>query len=59
MKALKSKLASEMLADPTAREQLRQFLIGGRDAAKEFVFHRPNGETVRIKPTFVPKAKAA
>lgn len=57
MKALKSQLASEVMADPSAREQLRQFITGG--GSKEFLFRRPNGETVRIKPTFVPKAKAA
>ncbi|MFC0135579.1 hypothetical protein CR105_17830 [Massilia eurypsychrophila] len=30
MKALKSQLASELLADPKAREQLRRFMVAKR-----------------------------
>lgn len=62
MKALKSQLASEVLADPVARKHLREFLTRGvSDAAprSEFEFRRPNGETVKISPRIVPKAKAA
>ncbi|GGY51336.1 hypothetical protein GCM10007387_37160 [Pseudoduganella albidiflava] len=62
MKALKSQLASEVLADPEGRKHLREFLTrGASDGAppSEFLFRRPNGETVRLSPRIVPKAKAA
>lgn len=65
MKALKSQLASELLADPKARDQLRQFMTSGRDtahtlrqaAAGDFKIHRDGGQAVRVM--IVPKAKAA
>jgi hypothetical protein len=62
MKALKSQLASEVLADPEARKHLREFLTRGRSEGappSEFLFRRPNGETVKLTPRIVPKAKAA
>jgi len=51
MKALKSQLASELLADPQARDQLRQFMTSKRSAlqtargagAGDFKIHRDDG----------------
>lgn len=65
MKALKSELASELLADPKARDQLRQFLVAKRSqsssplqAVPEVIhIQRPGGSAVTAK--VVPKAKAA
>jgi len=65
MKALKSQLATELLADPKARDQLRQFMTSKRaqpqaarqSVAEEFHIHRTGGQAVRA--TIVPKAKAA
>jgi O-methyltransferase involved in polyketide biosynthesis len=65
MKALKSQLATELLADPKARDQLRQFMTSRRSAQNavrhsttgEFQIHRTGGQAVRA--TIVPKAKAA
>lgn len=64
MKALKSQLASELLADPQARDQLRQFMTSKRSAQTarqaatgEFKIRRDDGQSVRV--TIVPKAKAA
>lgn len=65
MKALKSRLASELLADPKARGQLRQFLLTKRPSesaarqagAGQFEIRRTGGGAV--KATIVPKAKAA
>lgn len=65
MKALKSPLASELLADPKARDQLRQFLVNKRPSelamrhagSGQFEIRRSGGGTVKV--TFVPKAKAA
>jgi len=65
MKALKSQLASELLADPGARDQLRQFMTRDRpasrdalqDAAGGFKIRRNDGQSVLV--TIVPKAKAA
>lgn len=66
MKALKSQLASELLADPKARDQLRRFMIAKRsglaasqqrsvnDAAR---IPRPSGGAVTA--VLVPKAKTA
>jgi len=64
MKALKSILASKVLADPQAREGLRRFIIAARvgaAAAREGDAHAyirlgSSGET--MKAEFVPKAKA-
>jgi hypothetical protein len=65
MKALKSQLASELLADPKARDQLRKFMTSKRPAPQaarqpatdEFEIRRTGGQAVRA--TIVPKAKAA
>jgi hypothetical protein len=65
MKALKSPLASRLLADPAAREQLREFLTGNRSEysvsaqsiAEAFEIRPASGEVVRA--TIVPKAKTA
>jgi len=65
MKALKSQLASELLADPQARDQLRQFMTSKRSipqtahhaATGEFKIRREDGQSVRV--TIVPKANAA
>ena len=62
MKALKSKRASELLADPDARDQLRLYLMnkpsgskGAQTAAAErFVVRRSNGVQFELK--LVPKA---
>jgi hypothetical protein len=65
VKALKSQLASELLADPKARDQLREFMTGKRGgpqadrhtAMDEFKIRRVDGRSVRV--TIVPKATAA
>lgn len=65
MKALKSQLASELLADPTARDQLRQFLVAKRPQSsspaqampEQVQIQRPGGSAVTAR--VVPKAKAA
>jgi hypothetical protein len=59
MKALKSQLAKDVLADPDAKGRLRAFLAersvtpGANGGVIEV---RTNGRTVRLKPTVVPKA---
>ena len=66
MKALKSKLASDLLADPIARAQLRRFLENKRTdlpparegAAGRFVIRRESG-VVQVAATVVPKAAKA
>lgn len=65
MKALKSQLASELLADPKARDQLRQFLIAKRQQSsspaevmpEQVQIERAGGSAVTAR--MVPKAKAA
>ena len=65
MKALKSTLAIELLADPSARDQLRRFLItqnrvrvnSAHPEQPPFEIRRSSGDAV--KATVVPKAKAA
>lgn len=61
MKALKSQLASELLADPQARDQLREFMTSKRSGPQlrtgEFRIRRDGGQSVRV--TIVPKARAA
>jgi hypothetical protein len=64
MKALKSQLAMELLADPKSRDQLRQFMTSKREpspaarnvTAGAFEIRRSGGQVVRA--TIVPKAKA-
>ncbi|NHZ42090.1 MULTISPECIES: hypothetical protein [Massilia] len=67
MKALKSPLAVELLADPAARDELRRFLVGKRQgspatpqsaASGPFQIRR-GGSAVTVKVELVPKAKAA
>jgi len=65
MKALKSQLATELLADPKARGDLRRFIVAKRantaaskpSQPEQFQINRSSGETV--KAFVVPKAKAA
>lgn len=65
MKALKSPLAARLLADPDAREQLRNFLTGERTTAHASPFSAQDGFAIRaasgeiVRVTVVPKAKAA
>jgi hypothetical protein len=57
MKALKSKRATELLADPDARDQLRQYLMNKGtqpSSAERFVVRRSNGVQFELK--LVPKA---
>lgn len=65
MKALQSKLAAQLLADPVAREQLRSFLANKRtDVTAE---RRGNGQflirsgkgTLSVEAVVVPKAATA
>lgn len=64
MKALKSQRASELLADPEARDQIRQFLVASRlgsaapmrQSAIGVKIQSANGRTVTA--VMVPKAKA-
>jgi hypothetical protein len=66
MKALKSKLASELLSDSTARGQLREFLMNKRAsseverqvAAGRFVIVRGSSAGA-VLATVVPKAAKA
>jgi hypothetical protein len=64
MKALKSQLATELLADPKARGDLRRFIVTKRGGtvtrqaeAEQFQINRSSGDT--FKAVVVPKAKAA
>jgi hypothetical protein len=63
MKALKSKLASELLSDPQAREQLRTYLINKgptgippREAATGRFTIRSRAGSIRVDAMVVPKA---
>jgi hypothetical protein len=66
MKALKSKLASELLADPAASDQFRQFLVNKpastatqrQGATGRFVVRGKNG-VIQVLATVVPKAAKA
>lgn len=66
MKALKSKLASQLLADPAASGQLRDFLINRnvnaerlpQAPADQFVIRSKDG-VVTVRASVVPKARAA
>jgi hypothetical protein len=66
MKALKSQLASELLADPDARDALRRFLVTQRKDASAAqpgasgqLQIRQGTRIATVKAEFVPKAKAA
>jgi hypothetical protein len=59
MKALKSQLAKDVLADPDAKGRLRAYLA--EKSVTPYVTGavievRTNGRMVRVKPTVVPKA---
>lgn len=66
MKALKSKLASQLLADPAASAQLRDFLVSRKssdpaqrqESSAHFVVRGANG-VLNVRATFVPKAAKA
>lgn len=63
MKALKSQLASSLLADPDAKGQLRQYLMNKRNgkdarasARSQFTVRQSDGTLLKIHATVVPKA---
>jgi hypothetical protein len=63
MKALKTVLAGKVLADPKAKEQLRQYLVSRRDARSgqyaskdRSIEVRSESGTIIVKPTIVRKA---
>lgn len=62
MKALKSDLAKDVLADPKARDQLRHYLATksllsvARTPSGVLIEVQRDGKTVRLKPVVVPKA---
>lgn len=66
MKALKSKLATQLLADPAASDQLRDFLVNRKAinpglhqaAVRQFVIRSKDG-AVTVQATVVPKATKA
>jgi hypothetical protein len=66
MKALKSKLATQLLADPAASDQLRDFLVNRktsnaqpqRASADRFVIRSRDG-ALTVQATVVPKAAKA
>lgn len=64
MKALKSQLAKDLLADEQARNELRRFLVSNRSKspsleAESGRIHVRRGSTaVTVSATVVPKAKA-
>lgn len=66
MKALKSKLASQLLADRAASAQLRDFLVSRKssdsaqkqDTSAHLVVQGANG-VLNVRATFVPKAAKA
>lgn len=64
MKALKSKLASQLLADPMAGNQFREFLVSQKTngpvrqgATTQFVVRGKSG--LQVMATVVPKAAKA
>lgn len=65
MKALKSPLASKLLADPKARDELRRFLTTERSGFQAKNAHVADEARIRstqgqaVRATIVPKAKAA
>lgn len=61
MKALRSSLANQLLADPVARMQLRNFAETAAGATRSGVFDltvelKQNGKTVVYQPVVVAKA---
>jgi hypothetical protein len=67
MKALKSKLASQLLADPKASDQLLDFLLSKRSRvgagmpteAGRVLIRTSDGQEVQVSATLVPKASRA
>ncbi|MDM5178304.1 hypothetical protein PO883_13985 [Massilia sp. DJPM01] len=66
MKVLKNPFATELLADPVGREQLRRFVVSRRPAAlstEQGADARYNIRRLKtggtVKAEFVPEAKAA
>jgi hypothetical protein len=67
MKALKSKLASQLLADPQASDQLLDFVLGktARTGVQksavtgQFVIRGEDGRPVQVSARVVPKASKA
>jgi hypothetical protein len=66
MKALKSKLATQLLADPAASDQLRDFLVNRKSSdarvqqagARQFLIRSKDG-ALTVQATVVPKAAKA
>lgn len=61
MKALKSKVAKDLLLDPQARGQLRDYLVAKRtnDVQQQgfkIVIHGADGKILEVIPKIVPKA---
>lgn len=66
MKALKSQLAKDVLADPRAKDQLRSYLARRTAAAntpgeaaagnEPLIELRADGRVLRLRPVTVPKA---
>jgi hypothetical protein len=65
MKALKSQLAKDVLADPRAKDQLRSYLArrtaaanapGEAPAGDTLIELRSAGRVLRLRPVTVPKA---
>lgn len=60
MKALKSERAKTLLADPSARVQLRTYLASRPSttgqASVVIEVHRTSGQVLRVRPEVVPKA---
>jgi hypothetical protein len=55
MRALKSILAKQVLADPVASQQMRRFL-GNRSEKIDITLKDAKGKTILIRPRIVPKA---
>jgi hypothetical protein len=67
MKALKSQLAKDVLADPRAKDQLRSYLarrtaaattvtVAGEAGPETLIELRTEGRVLRLRPVAVPKA---
>jgi hypothetical protein len=62
MKALKSERAKTLLADPSARGQLRTYLASRLSASGQvsnsvvIEVNRTSGQVLRVRPEVVPKA---
>ncbi|MFT4247078.1 MAG: hypothetical protein QM581_03440 [Pseudomonas sp.] len=60
MKALKSQLAKDVLADPRGKQALRRYLAsattGAPRAPQQGIEVKSQGRTIRVYPVVVPKA---